>query len=143
MRLRFDVSTDPADYDFVHPIRARFAETDAMGVVHHAAYLPYLEEARAAYLRARDHPYLELRAEGIDLSVLEVCAQYRSPVRFDDVVAVHVRLPWVKAATFQVDYLLTVDEQVCALAATVHGAVDATGRPARTPRWLRDLLAPG
>ena len=141
MRLRFDVPNDPTRYDFVHHLRARFAETDAMGIVHHAAYLPWLEEARAAFLRDRGHPYQEIRAEGIDLSVLEVATQYRSPARFDDVVAVHVRVPWVKAATFQVDYLLTVDDRTCVLAATVHGAVDPTGRPARTPPWLRSLLA--
>ena len=28
-----------------------------MGVIHHAAYLPYLEEARVEFLRALGHPY--------------------------------------------------------------------------------------
>ena len=61
-----------------------------MGVVHHAAYLPYLEEARVEYLRAIGHPYLEVRAEGVDFAVLEVAVQYLAPLRFDDVVDVHV-----------------------------------------------------
>ena len=38
--------------DFRIHLRVRFAETDAMGVAHHAAYLPYLETARVEYLRA-------------------------------------------------------------------------------------------
>ncbi len=28
-----------------------------MGIVHHSAYVPYLEEARAALLRHIGHPY--------------------------------------------------------------------------------------
>ena len=51
MRLSLEPSTDPGDYQFVHQVRTRFAETDAMGVIHHGAYAPYLEEARVAMLR--------------------------------------------------------------------------------------------
>jgi acyl-CoA thioester hydrolase len=56
MRLTFDPPRDAARYEFGHRLRVRFAETDAMSVVHHAAYLPYLEVARVEYLRDRGHP---------------------------------------------------------------------------------------
>ena len=39
-RQSLQPSRDPADYAFVHRVRTRFAETDAMGIIHHAAYLP-------------------------------------------------------------------------------------------------------
>ena len=66
-RQSLQPSRDPADYVFVHRLRTRFAETDAMGIVHHAAYLPYLEEARVEYLRAIGHPYDSVRTgEGDD-----------------------------------------------------------------------------
>jgi acyl-CoA thioester hydrolase len=63
-RTSIEPSRDPADYRFVHRLRTRFAETDAMGIIHHAAYLPYLEEARVAYLRSIGHPYDEVRRVG-------------------------------------------------------------------------------
>ena len=47
MRLEMEPSLDPADYTWAHDVRVRFAETDAMGIVHHSRYLPYLELARA------------------------------------------------------------------------------------------------
>jgi acyl-CoA thioester hydrolase len=141
VRTTLDPSLDPADYAFAHPVRARFAETDAMGVVHHAAYLPYLEEARVAYLRALGHPYTVMRAEGIDAAVLEVFVAYRRPLRFDDVVTVHLRLGATTAATFQLAYLLTVDGEARATAVTVHGCLTAEGRPTRVPGWLRGLVA--
>src|SRR3954469_13087035 len=85
MRLRLDLSSSPADYPFRHGVRVRFAETDAMGVLHHAAYVPYLEEARVEYLRALGRPYPAIRAEGYDLAVLELVVQYRRSARFDEV----------------------------------------------------------
>ena len=60
-RTSLEPSRDRGDYAFHHHLRTRFAETDAMGVVHHAAYLPYLEEARVAYLRAIGRPYGTVR----------------------------------------------------------------------------------
>ncbi|MEZ5133771.1 MAG: thioesterase family protein [Acidimicrobiales bacterium] len=136
MRASLDPSRDPADYRFTHTIRARFAETDAMGIVHHAAYLPYLEEARVALLRDLGRPYTVLRAEGIDFTVLEVAIRYRMPARFDDEIVVHVAVGAVTRTTFQIAYLLTVDGATAATAVTVHGCVNPDGRPMRMPAWI-------
>lgn len=142
MRLSADPSLDPADYPFRHRIRVRFAETDAMGIVHHSNYLLYLEEARVEYLRALGRPYGELRAEGVDHAVLESFVQYRRPLRFDEQVDVHLVLADTTRATFQIAYLLTVDGEVRATALTAHGAVNHAGRPVRLPEWLTALRAP-
>jgi len=139
VRLQLQPSLSPADYAYSHSLRVRFAETDAMGIVHHSRYLPYLEEARVEYLRHLGHPYTELRAEGVDYAVLEAFVQYRQPLRFDEVVHVHLRLGAATRATFQMAYLLTVDDEVRATAVTVHGCVTADGRPTRMPAWLLAL----
>lgn len=142
MRLDLDPSLDPTDYAFRHRVRVRFAETDAMGIVHHSRYLPYLEEARVEYLRHLGHPYHELRAEGVDYAVLEAWVQYRQPLRFDEEVTVHLRLGSATRASFQMAYLLTVAGEVRATAVTVHGCVNAQGRPVRMPAWLAGLAVP-
>jgi aldose 1-epimerase len=139
MRIAADPSTDPADYAFRHRARVRFAETDAMGIVHHSRYLPIMEEARVAYLRQIGHPYQSIRDEGLDLTVLEVFVQYRLPLRFDDEVDVHLSVVRVDRATFQMAYLLSVDGELRATGITVHGAVTSEGRPTRLPAWLREL----
>jgi acyl-CoA thioester hydrolase len=137
-----DPGLDPGAYSYVHAVRVRFAETDAMGVVHHAAYLPYLEEARVAYLRAMGRPYAEIRASGTDIAVIEAHVRYRGPLRFDDVVEVHVRLGSPTRSTFQIAYLLTVGETPAATAVTMHACIDAaTGRPQRLDPWLADLAS--
>ena len=139
MRINSDPSTDPADYGFSHRLRVRFAETDAMGIVHHSRYLPMMEEARVAYLRHIGHPYQEVREEGIEMNVLEAWVRYRMPLTFDELVDVHVDLASVERASFQMGYLLTVDGAVRASGVTAHGCVTPDGRPVRLPAWLRDL----
>jgi acyl-CoA thioester hydrolase len=140
VRTTGEPSLQPSDYVFVEAIRVRFAETDAMGIVHHSAYLAYLEQARVSYLRSVGHPYSVMRMEGIDHAVLECFVQYRAPLRFEEEVRVHLRPVPVGRASFQLNYLLTVDDQVRATAMTVHGCVDQHGRPVRIPPWLRTLL---
>ena len=139
MRLSLQPSLNAGDYGFTHQLRVRFSETDAMGIVHHSRYLPWLEAARVEYLRHLGHPYAELRAEGVDYTVIEAYMQYRQPVQFDDVVDVHLRMGSVTRATFQIGYLLTVAGQTRATGVTVHGCVNMQGRPQRMPVWLLSL----
>lgn len=141
MRISLDISTDPTSYAFSHDLRVRFAETDAMGVAHHSSYVAWLEASRVEFLRELGTPYPTIREQGFDLAVLELFANYRRSARFDELITVHTKVSAFKAATFQMDYLLTVDNEICALAATVHGVVGPNGRATRAPTWLRELLA--
>ena len=145
VRLSVDPSTSPDDYTFTHRIRVRFVETDAMGIVHHSNYLAYFEETRVEYLRAIGHPFTEWRDAGLESPVLESFVQYRQPLEFDDQVTVHLRLADVTRATFQMAYLITVDEagggRARATGVTVHGCVTTEGRPTRLPAWLTALAS--
>ena len=136
MRTSVEPSLDAADYPFSQRIRVRFAETDAMGIVHHSRYLPYFEEARVAFLRHVGHPYDEVRAEGVEMAVLEAFVRYRKPLEFDDVFDVHVTIAALGRVTFQMAYLLTVGEVVHATGVTVHGCITPDGRATRMPKWL-------
>src|SRR5919107_1161786 len=100
MRALHRTRERPDEFPFRVEVRVRFAETDAMGVVHHAAYLPYLEEARVAYLRSVGRPYAEIRASGTDIAVMGAPGRSGQPLRFDDVVAVHARLGSPSRSTF-------------------------------------------
>lgn len=133
-------TTRPADYAFAHDIRARFVETDAMGIVHHSNYLAYFEESRVAFLRSIGHPFTAWRDDGLESPVLESFVQYRQPIRFDEVLTVHVALAATSRATFQMAYLVTVGGDARATGVTVHGCT-ADGRPTRLPDWLAAMDA--
>lgn len=134
-----DPPLDPERYPFATTVRVRFAETDAMGVVHHAAYLPYLEEARVGYLDHIGHPYTGIRAGGIDLAVLEVHVKYLAPLHFDDRADVHLRVGAARGARLVLQYVMRCDDRAVLTATTVHGALDPNGRPVRLPEYLRAL----
>ena len=141
MRAMTDPPSDPGAYRFCHRLRVRFAETDAMGIVHHAAYLPYLEEARVEYLRAEGHPFDQLRGEGYELPVVQAAVRYMVPLRFDEEVTVHLLVTRAAGALFEIAYLLAVAGEVRAEAVTLHAVVGPEGRTLRCPPWIVELAA--
>ncbi|MCB0364520.1 MAG: acyl-CoA thioesterase [Bdellovibrionaceae bacterium] len=75
---------------FIYDRRVNFVDTDAMGVVHHANYLHFFEEARVAWLRDRGlieehYPYAPLC-----FAVLESKVEHRRGPRFDDEMRIAV-----------------------------------------------------
>lgn len=127
--------------DFHIELRVRFAETDAMGVAHHAAYLPYLETARVEYLRALGHPYRELRdRDGVEFAVVGVDLHYHAPLRFDDAFTVSCALAERKRATFVLAYRVELDGLLVLSGRTRHAVLNReTGAPQRLPAWLATL----
>ena len=72
---------------------AQYYETDRMGIIHHSNYIRWMEEARIDYLRQQGIRYSDLvEASGLISPIYEVRCQYKRPVRFEDVVAIEVKL---------------------------------------------------
>src|SRR5687768_813998 len=74
--------------------RVRFAETDQMGIVHHSAYVIWLEEGRSEWSRQVGMPYSSFEKAGFALAVTELSLRYKTPARYDDLVTVRT---WVEA----------------------------------------------
>ena len=75
-----------------HRFRVRYAETDAMRVAHHAAYLVWLEEARVEALRALGFSFADVEASGYGHAVRELRIQYRRSARFDQELVLRVAI---------------------------------------------------
>ena len=120
----------------------RFADTDAQGIAHNAAYPVWFEVARVEYLRAFAGGYQALRDSGIEALVLESFCRYRVPARFDDELDVHARCVGLRGARFRYDYVIVrIDGMPIADGWTAHACVDAkTFRPTRVPDWLSDAI---
>jgi acyl-CoA thioester hydrolase len=120
----------------------RFADTDAQGIAHNAAYPVWFEVARVEYLRAYAGGYQSLRDHGIEALVLESYCRYRVPARFDDELDVHTRCIGLRGARFRFEYeIVRADGLQVADGWTAHGCVDSkTFRPTRVPDWLADAI---
>ena len=129
-------------FSFATRVRVRFADTDAQGIAHNAAYPVWFEVARVEYLRAFAGGYQSLRDSGIEALVLESFCRYRVPARFDDELDVHARCAGLRGARFRYDYVIVrTDRMPIADGWTAHACVDAkTFRPTRVPDWLADAI---
>jgi acyl-CoA thioester hydrolase len=127
---------------FAVPVRARYAETDAMGVVHHAVYPVWFEVARTALSHAVGVPYIDWERRGVLLMVGELRCRYRRPARYDDQVTVWVRVGEVASRRVVFEYRVEgPDGAVLAEGETRHLVVDrVSGRPTVLPEELRASL---
>ena len=87
-----------------YDVRVRFAETDAQGIAHHAAYVVWLEVARVAYLADHVGGYRSIQARGIEALTTDVQLDYHSAAAFDDVLTVHLRCVDIRGARFRYEY---------------------------------------
>ncbi len=122
-------------------VEVRFAETDMMQVVHHAAYLPWLEMGRIAYLKAHGAPYAEI-ARICNFSVVDVSLQIRHPLVFGDMVQVMTVLDSLGSRKLRFLYELWARQKTLQVATgyTEHICVDLEGRAIRIPATLAAKL---
>ncbi|MCE2472393.1 MAG: acyl-CoA thioesterase, partial [Anaerolineae bacterium] len=79
--------------------RIRYAETDNMGVVHHAVYLVWFEEGRSAFIRERGWSYADIEDSGYFLVATELRARYLRATRYDQQVTVKTWIEDVQSRT--------------------------------------------
>jgi acyl-CoA thioester hydrolase len=122
--------------------RVRYHETDAMGIVHHAAYITWFEEGRSAFTRCIGYPYSRMEAEGIALAVAEVTARYHQPGRYDDEVIVLACLDSLGSRGMAFTYEVRRASDGCLLVSgkSTHVSVGPDGRVRRLPDELRSLF---
>lgn len=114
-------------------ITVRYAETDMMGIVHHANYLPWFEIGRTNLLREQGLPYRELEAMGYRLPVLEVSAKYLRPALYDDELTIITFLKEKPLLRIRLSYEVRRGDELLATGESSHAFVDLQGRPVRPP----------
>ena len=122
-------------------VEIRFAETDLMQVVHHAAYLPWMEMGRIAYMQAQGMPYTEI-ARTHHFSVVSVSLQIRRSLTFGDTAAVTTTLGAMGTRKLQFNYEIhnVASQSLIATGTTEHICVDLAGRAARIPHIVSERL---
>jgi acyl-CoA thioester hydrolase len=121
-------------------IRVRYAETDAMGIVHHAVYPVWMELGRSDLLRDLGHSYAEWEKRGVRMSVAELHVTYRAPARYDELVEVRTRLK--EAGRRRVTFVYAIRREGTRLAEgeSVHIVTGPDGRARIMPEDLLQLI---
>jgi acyl-CoA thioester hydrolase len=118
-------------------IRVRYAETDRMGLLHHAQYLVYFEQARVELLRARGLSYKDLEDQGYLLVLTKLEVRYRRPARFDDLLTIRTTVVRTTAVRIDHRYEVMCDGVLVAEATSTLACVGRDGRPQVLPEVLR------
>ena len=123
-------------------LRVRYAETDQMGVVHHAVYPVWFEAARSELARAVGVPYTLWERQGVWLMLSDLHCRYRRPARYDEEITVWVWVAEVASRRVVFAYRVTgPDGQVLAEGETRHLTVKGgSGKPTVLPEELRASL---
>lgn len=122
--------------------RVNYAEVDQMGVVYHARYVVWLDEARTEHIRLTGVSYRDLEARGILLVVGDLRVRYRRPARYDDLVRVRC---WVReSASRRITFGYAVEDagdgRLLVTAETAMMALNREFAPARLPAEVQALL---
>ena len=121
-------------------IVVRYAETDMMGIVYHANYLPWLEIGRTQLLKEHGFPYKELEAQGLLLPVIEINMKYRRSATHDDVITIKTIIkekPYVK---IRLEYEVLKDDELIATGCSVHAFMNKQAQPIKAPRQFLEAL---
>ena len=119
----------------------RYAETDQMGVVHHANYVVWFELARTRLCALSGFHYADIERLGYLLMVTGVEVRYHRPARYGDAVRV---VCWCERLAQPRPALRLRGAQRARANAghrrspSTSGSRRATGRPCRTPEPLRE-----
>lgn len=90
----------------VYQHKAQYYETDQMGCVHHSNYIRWFEEARTDLLEQVGFSYGKMEEIGILSPVLDVKAEFKSMVRYQDLVNIHTKISSFNGLKFTVYYLI-------------------------------------
>src|SRR5262245_55987951 len=117
-------------------IRVRYAETDRMGLLHHANYLVYFEQARMELLRTLGATYKEMEDQGYYLVVSKVEVKYRSPAHYDDLLTIRTTVTRTSPVRLEHRYEVFRDGALVAEGASTLACVGADGKLRAMPEWL-------
>lgn len=85
---------------FQYLLRVRYGECDAQLVVFNARYGDYVDIAATEYFRELFGGYQNLLNQGLDNQVVKSTTSWKSPARFDDVLAISVETTHVGNSSF-------------------------------------------
>jgi acyl-CoA thioester hydrolase len=117
-------------------VRVRYAETDRMGLLHHANYFVYFEMGRTELLRSRGMTYRAMEDAGHLLVIVDIGCKFKRPAYYDDLLTLRTTVERVTHVKIVHKYELLRDGVLLAEGHSTLACVDRDGRPQALPESL-------
>ena len=124
-------------------VRVRYAETDAMGIVHNANYLVWFEVGRSELCRDKGFSYKQMEDEaGALMVVAESYCRYKSPAYYEDVLTIRTKVGEMRSRSLRFIYEIyrVADDTLIAEGETLHLVTDRNQKVRKIPEVYRDRL---
>lgn len=119
-------------------VRVRYAETDRMGLLHHANYLVYFEQGRTELLRSMGYSYRDLEDQGFLLVLTKLEVKYKNPAHYDDVLTIRTTVVRITGVRIDHSYQVLRDNTLLAEGTSTLACIDREGRVQALPDFLRE-----
>lgn len=122
--------------------KTHYYETDQMGIIHHANYIYWMEEARVDFMEQMGFGYDRAVSTGIDFALLSISCEYKSMVHFGDTINIQVSISALTASKMTVQYKMTdsVTGKLRTVGESTHCYFDANKkRPVSLKKVLPEL----
>ena len=132
------------DFKYHTPLRVRWMECDAQGIVFNGAYMGYLEVGQAEYFRNLGFSIYRVGLQGyFDTAVVKTTLEFKSPARVDEVIELYVRVGNFGNTSYHLDmeiYRGDSDELLTTVQGIYVGFDAPTGTTRRVPDDVRELV---
>jgi acyl-CoA thioester hydrolase len=126
---------------FCYQHRVTYAECTVGNHIYYARYLDLLEAARGAFFRELGLSFLHWQERGTIFPVVECRLRYKSPARYDDVLAIEVRPFGIERVRLNFAYRVTDQTGKLILEGeTFHVCAGLDEKPKRLPDELAEQL---
>ncbi len=124
------------------PIKIRFGETDAMGVVWHGNYLKYFEDAREAFGIKFGLTYLDVYSNGYFIPIVKTELEHKTPLLYGESAFVRARQLYTPAAKiiFQYEIFNAETSKLCTSGTTIQIFMNSASRELELtkPKFYKD-----
>ena len=121
-------------------LRVYYEDTDLAGIVYYANYLKFIERARSEMLKKANVNQMDLIKRGFFFVVTRLKADYLKPAYFEDSLKVITEVAKIKGASIILQQTIFRSEKVLFEASIRLALIDKSGKPARLPANIRQLL---
>ena len=119
--------------------KVQYYETDMMGVVHHANYIHWMEEARIDFMDRMGFPYKRMEAEGVLSPVKSIQVNYLKPCTLGDEVDITVGVKEFNGVVITMMYDMRVNGEPVFSGTSEHVFLDRAGKFVRMKRVMPEF----
>lgn len=117
-------------------IRVRYAETDAMGYLHHSNFLTYFEIGRTELFREGGGSYRAVEEGGLFLVVVKIDVHFRRPAKYDDLLRLKTTISRITPARIEHEYELYRGDELLTTGNSTLACVNGEGQAVALPDEL-------